>query len=119
MTRVLIVDDDTQIVALIQRWLIAVGYEVLTATDFKEASAEIRRSKPEAVIIDVRLAEFNGLQLAMQAQQERPDVRLVLISGWDDPVLRRDAEQLGATFLQKPLTAFAVVSAVEAETDRK
>ena len=54
---------------------------------------------------------FNGLHLGILARQARPDVRLVFISGWDDPVLRRDAAELGALYLQKPIRAAELLAA--------
>lgn len=115
MTRALIVDDDSQVLSLAERWLLAEGFDVVTSNDFKEARAEIQLCKPDVVVLDVRLGEFNGLQLGLLAQDLKPEVRLVLISGWDDPVLRRESEQLGGAYLQKPFTAADLISAIRGE----
>jgi len=112
MERVLVVDDDPQVLALVQRWLRGAGYEVVAANDFRDARIEMRMGNPDVVVVDVRLGEFNGMQLALLAQQTRPDVRLVLMSGWDDQCLRRDAQKLGAAYLCKPLSAADLVAAV-------
>ena len=93
MTRVLVVDDDPQVLSLIGRWLSAAGYDVVLADTFKGARMEIDVRAPDIAVIDVRLADFNGLQLGLLARETRPDVRLVFISGWDDTVLRREAQR--------------------------
>jgi len=107
MTRVLVVDDDPQVLSLMGRWLSAAGYDVVLADNFKDARMEIHVHAPDIAVIDVRLADFNGLQLGLLARETRPDVRLVFISGWDDTVLRREAARLNAAYLQKPLVAAA------------
>jgi two-component system OmpR family response regulator len=112
MKRVLVVDDDPQVLSLIGRWLLTAGYDVVLADNFKTARMEIHASAPDIAVIDVRLADFNGLQLGLLARETRPSVRLVFISGWDDAVLRRDAAGLNAAFIQKPLLKAADFLAV-------
>jgi DNA-binding response OmpR family regulator len=60
-------------------------------------------AKPDVVVADVRLGEYNGLQLAVQARALDPVPAIIVTSGFDDPVLKAEAERLGATFLMKPL----------------
>ena len=112
----LVADDDPQVLAITARWLMTAGYNVVTASDFADARAQIRLREPGIVIADVRLGEFNGIQLGLLAREIRPDVRVVIISGFDDTVLRRDARDIGAAFLQKPLRAAALLVAVEEES---
>ena len=112
MKRVLVVDDDPQVLSLMGRWLSAAGYDVVMADNFKDARMEIHVSAPDIAVIDVRLADFNGLQLGLLARESRPDMRLIFVSGWDDTVLRRDAAGLNATYIQKPLLTAAELLAV-------
>lgn len=112
MTRVLVVDDDPQVLSLMGRWLLAAGYDVVLADNFKDARMEIHVSAPDIAVIDVRLRDFNGLQLGLLARETRPNVRLVFVSGWDDTVLRRDAAGLNAAYIQKPLLKAADLLAV-------
>jgi DNA-binding response OmpR family regulator len=113
MKLALIVDDDAQILELTERWLLAAGYDVVTAGNFVDARTTIQLRKPELVVTDIRLGDFNGIQLGILAREARPGVHLVIISGWDDPVLKQDAAQLGATYLQKPFRAADLLAAIE------
>ena len=115
MDRALVIDDDAQVLSLTEDWLRAAGYDVITAGTFEDGLLAIRRHAPSIVVSDVRLGEFNGLHLGIMAQSLAPDVRLVFVSGWDDPVLRRDAASLGGAYLQKPLRANDLLSAVRLE----
>ena len=55
------------------------------------------------VIVDVRLGNYNGLQLIHFSQSSSPGTQWLVVSGFDDPVLRQEATKLGAHFLTKPL----------------
>jgi DNA-binding NtrC family response regulator len=113
MKRVLVVDDDPQILSLTTRYLRGAGYEVLATDDFADARMQIHVSKPSVIVADVRLGLFNGIQLGILARELHRDVGVVIISGFDDVVLRRDTEQLGALFVSKPFGPADLLTAVE------
>ena len=96
MKSALVVDDDKQVSSLVARWLSKAGYDVSTCEDFGAARERILNDTPPILIVDVRLAGFNGLQLAILARQLHPETRIVVLSGWDDPVLRKEATACGA-----------------------
>jgi DNA-binding NtrC family response regulator len=112
MKQALIVDDDARILALATRWLAASDMDVATASNYADARNAIRLHAPDIVVTDIRLGEFNGIQLGILAREVRPDVRLVIMSGFDDPVLRRDIDDLHATFLAKPVRQQTLLSAL-------
>ena len=64
----------------------------------------LQTTRFDALITDVRLGAFNGLQLAVIGRDTYPDIRLIVFSGFDDPVLRTEAEHVGATYMVKPVT---------------
>jgi DNA-binding response OmpR family regulator len=112
MNKALVVDDDTQILTYIKQVLEAAGHDVVTSNNFKDARELIQRHTPAIVVADVRLGDFNGIQLAILARSARPDVRVVIISGWDDTVLRHEAAELGAVYLQKPFGPSELLAAL-------
>src|SRR6266496_6437230 len=105
MKSALVVDDDKQVSSLVARWLSKAGYDVGTCADFAGARERILKDRPPVLIVDVRLEGFNGIQLAILARQLRPETRIVVLSGWDDPVLRKEASACGALYLCKPLNS--------------
>jgi two-component system response regulator YesN len=113
--RALVIDDDAQVLSLTTAWLRDAGYDVITASTFEEGQLAIRRYAPPIIVSDVRLGLFNGLHLGHLARLLAPDVHLVFVSGFDDPVLRRDAASLGAAYLRKPVRANDLLSAVRLE----
>src|SRR5262245_36758955 len=114
MKRILVIDDDRQTLDLVARWLAAAGFDVLTAGTFGEGKLHIKDAI-DVLVVDVRLHGFNGLQLATRARVDQPDMRIVVVSGWEDPVLMREAAALGAVFLAKPFSEEELLTAVGAE----
>src|SRR3989442_11297645 len=100
---VLLVDDDPRLLEAIREWMSADGYDVVAYTRFEDARAYLRSHAPDVLLSDVRLGAFNGLQLALYLSETKPRTTLMLMSGYEDPVLRRDAETCGAQFILKPL----------------
>ena len=116
MTSLLIVDDDVPLLQALSRFLSENGYDVVASSSFEDAKQEIAVQQPEIVITDVRLGAFNGLQLALLARAVKPDVRLVVFSGFDDPVLKEEARRIGAAYLVKPVSGHALLKELRADT---
>jgi DNA-binding response OmpR family regulator len=108
----LIVDDDPALLEGLERSFRAAGEHVVAAGSFEEARAALRDHVFDALITDVRLGAFNGLQLAVMARAQHPNVRLIVFSGFDDPVLRDEAAVLRAEYLVKPVTVGQLLALV-------
>ena len=102
--RILVVDDDAQLLDAIRRAFSEAGQDVLAHSTFEGARRALRDESFDALVTDVRLGAFNGLQLAVIARDTHPDIRVIVFSGFDDSVLRHDAESIGATYLVKPVS---------------
>ncbi len=101
--QVVIVDDDDLALSALKRLVAFWGFDVVPFGRFEDARAFINARKPDALIVDVRLGEYNGLQLVHIAKQAAPEMAVIAMSGFDDSVLRAEAERAGATYLVKPL----------------
>ena len=112
MTSAFVVDDDKLVSALVATWLSKAGYAVKTCDNFGEAKQRILADSPPVLVVDVRLEGFNGIHLALLARQQNPATRIVVLSGFDDPVLRRDAIAIGAPYLLKPLNSAELLAAI-------
>ena len=102
--RLLIVDDDIGLLDAMKRSL-RESVQTVVACDSFERARQTLKDQFDALITDVRLGAFNGLQLAVMARDMYPEMKLIVFSGFDDPVLRADAEQIGATYLVKPVVS--------------
>jgi DNA-binding response OmpR family regulator len=106
----LVVDDDPATREGLARLLADAGYRMLTADSFERAVDVLKSKSPDLLILDVRLGDFNGLQLIATAPNP---VRAIVVTGFADPVLERDARALGAEFLVKPITRARLLAMIE------
>jgi DNA-binding NtrC family response regulator len=97
---VLIVDDDRATRLGLSELLSHEGYECLAAGSLPEAQRILRVASPDLIIADVRLNDYNGLQLVIN----RPShVRAIVITGFADRLLEAEAVKSGAAYLLKPV----------------
>ena len=101
--QIMVVDDDAAALKALDRLLTHWGYSTVCFMRFEEARASLSHQTPDALIVDIRLGEHNGLQLVHLAKQSNPTMRIVVVSGFDDAVLREDAASAGAEYLLKPV----------------
>ena len=101
--RVLCIDDDEQIRALITSVLDAAGHECVPAATADEARALLRDEQFSAVLCDINLPDSSGLELLRELGERHPDVATVMVTGRDDPTIADRALALGAYgYLTKP-----------------
>jgi len=113
--KILIVDDDPSLLEALERSFIEAGEDVVAHDSFEEARRVLQSTRFDALITDVRLGAFNGLQLAVIGRDTYPDMRLIVFSGFDDPVLRTEAEHVGATYMVKPVTGARLLEVLRSE----
>ena len=68
-TKVLVVDDEPDLVSLLREWLEEEGYEVYTATEGREALQLFFQHKPTLSIADLRMPGMNGFQLISRIRE--------------------------------------------------
>lgn len=87
------------------------GYDVTGAATF-EKGRDALKAGPALLIVDVRLGAYNGLQLIIRARSDRPDIPIILVTGYADAAVRSAADLWGATYLEKPVEPARLVAAV-------
>jgi DNA-binding response OmpR family regulator len=112
--RVLVVDDQEDVLNTLTRFLTLAGYETIATTRFDEAKRLIDERRPEVLVTDVRLGPFNGLQLALHLRASDPNAPIIVLSAWDDALLRQEAAAIGAQYCMKPISKQQLLDAIEA-----
>jgi putative two-component system response regulator len=114
--RILVVDDQPGITALMRELLTLRGYNVVTACNVEEAEAEIRRQPPDLILSDVRMPGKSGYEFC-RSLKENPATRLIpfiLITGLTDSTDKVRGIEAGADdFLNKPVLAEELIARVK------
>lgn len=102
--KVLVVDDDPELRATVGEALTRRGFEVIEAENGLEALLHFKRSKPAAVVLDLRMPRLGGLDALKRMIAFDPAVRAIVVTEELDAALRQQAIGLGAAeVLAKPL----------------
>ena len=115
--RILVVDDDRQIVRLVQSYLQQSGFTVLTAYDGEEALHVIRRDKPDLVVLDLMLPKRDGLEITrlLRADEQLAAIPILMLTARVEDVDKIVGIELGADdYLTKPFNPQEVVARVKA-----
>ena len=119
--RILIADDEPNIVISIEFLLKREGYEVIVAQNGAEALVKVREEKPDLVILDVMMPRRNGFEVCQDLRQdpEFADLRIMMLTakGRDTEVSKGLA--LGADiYMTKPFSTRELLAKVKALIDR-
>jgi two-component system, cell cycle sensor histidine kinase and response regulator CckA len=117
---VLVAEDDPQVRSLVRRCLVTHGYTVIEAHDGVEAlrMAAAHFGELDLLVTDMVMPNISGKELAQRLLMERPNLRVLYMSGYSDEAIGRHGELTpGAVFLQKPVAPDALVRAVRAALD--
>ena len=111
--KLLLVDDDAPLRRSMARALERREFQVLPAEGVAEARALAREHRPEFAVLDMRLTEGSGLDLVRTLRELRPEVRIVIVTGYGNIATAVAAIKAGAVdYLAKPVDADDVVSAL-------
>ena len=105
--RILVVDDEPDITALVAYHLAKAGYRVSTAADSSEALSAAREERPDLVILDVMLPGVSGYDVLaeLRRREETRDVGVILLTARREEVDRIRGLSLGADdYLTKPFS---------------
>jgi two-component system, response regulator RegA len=116
----LIVEDDKSFLQRLAKALESRGFTVTTAESVADGLARVEQSAPAFAIVDMRLADGNGLDVISALKQRRPEARGIILTGYGNIATAVTAVKLGAVdYLAKPVDADDVVAALLAIENRK
>jgi len=116
--RLLIIDDEPEILAGLEMQLSEAGYVVQTASDGPNALEHFGEA-PDLVLMDLGMPRMGAVELIDALQAAAPDVRIVAMTGYLDPEVHAAVRGAGVTnILQKPFGSAALLAALSAAVRR-
>jgi len=104
--RVIIIDDEMVLGQLLQAAFATISghIEVSVVPNAEEAQKEMKKAEMQLVVTDVKLPGISGLEFATQLKQKSPQIKVILVSGINDPGMKERALATGAdAFFPKPV----------------
>jgi CheY-like chemotaxis protein len=119
--RILLVDDEKEVMETFRQMLTYLGYSVFSATSGLVA-LEVFRKAPDGfdlLITDQTMPKMTGVQLASEVKRIRPDLPVLLCSGFGDVIQSEEAGEIGVQeMLMKPLTATEIAHKIRQVLER-
>jgi two-component system cell cycle sensor histidine kinase/response regulator CckA len=118
---ILLVEDEHTLREVVRIELETLGYHVLEAADAERALHLFRERKDEIALLltDVVMPGMNGRILGNKLREERPDLKILFMSGYtDDEILRRNASDSNHVIVTKPFSREVLASRIRESLDR-
>lgn len=116
--RVLLADDDRLILATLGQGLRTAGYDVVEASSGKEALAVVERDAVDFAILDVRMPEMSGIEVAHWLRAHSKVPFMFLSAYGADEVVVQAVEEGALCYLVKPVEVSQLIPAIEAAKGR-
>ena len=104
MGKILVVDDEIEIVRLLKDFLTSKGYEVYTALNGAEALTVVKEAKPDIVLLDIIMPGMGGIDTLKEIKKIDPTTAVIMVTALIDEELANRAVKLGAfDYITKPI----------------
>ena len=115
--KILVVDDETDLLDLIEYNLTKENFEVVTATDGLKGIKKAKVEKPDLVLLDIMMPKLNGLEVCdmMRSDSELKEIPIIFLTARSDERTEVEGLNTGADdFMTKPISTVKLVSHIKA-----
>jgi len=103
MSKILLIEDDVSFCMMLENFLVKKSYTVTTAFTVDEAKTKIKNQNFDLIITDLRLPDYDGIQLMTEFKSEYPAIPVILMTGYSDVNTAVKAIKNGAAdYISKP-----------------
>lgn len=116
MKKILIVDDEIDVVEVVAVLLEHEGYEILKAYDGQEALEVVENSNPDLIILDIMMPKIDGVEVCkrMRKQEKLKDIPIVMFSAKLSAIDKKESFDAGADgFISKPFNARGFIAGIK------
>ncbi|MFC3122645.1 osmolarity response regulator transcription factor OmpR [Agaribacter flavus] len=119
-TKILVVDDDMRLRALLERYLQEQGYQVRSAANSEQMDRLLERENFHLIVLDLMLPDEDGLSICRRLRQQENEIPIVMLTAKGDEVDRIIGLEMGADdYLPKPFNPRELLARVKAVLRRK
>src|SRR6478752_3443725 len=114
MSKILLIEDDISFCKMLENFLVKKSYVVETAFTVEEAKTKISNQKFDLIITDLRLPDYDGIQLLTEFKSKYPAIPVILMTGYSDINTAVKAIKNGAAdYISKPFNPEEVLLVIE------
>lgn len=116
MKKVLIVDDEVDVVEVVTVLLEHEGYQIMKAYDGKEALEIVDKETPDLIILDIMMPEIDGVEVCRRLRQrdELKEIPIVMFSAKLSAIDKKESFDAGADgFISKPFNARGFIAGIK------
>lgn len=120
MSRVMVVDDEAEIVEILKLALEDQGYEVSTAGGGEECLEKLLKEKPDVLLLDIMLPGITGLTVLKKIKEKYPEIAVIMITAYASLDSAVEAMNHGAShYLTKPLNLYDLKLVVKSVLEKR
>lgn len=117
MAKIIFVDDEPDMLGTVKNVFTELGHEVYTSEDGKEGLRLILDKEPDIAFVDVRLGGLKGMEVLQQVKAQKPSLKVIIFTGFNDSQIDEDAIKYGAVMcLHKPVGVQDLINIIEKNT---
>jgi len=119
--KILVVDDESHLIELVQMRLEANEYEVITARDGEEGLEKAKSESPDLIILDVMMPKIDGYKVCglLKNDEQYKNIPIILFTGKAQDDFKEVGKKVGAdAFITKPFDALVLLAKIEELLDK-
>lgn len=119
-TKILVVDDDVRLRALLERYLVEQGFQVRTVADYEQMQRVMERENFHLMVLDLMLPGEDGLSICRKLRSQNHSIPIIMLTAKGDEVDRIIGLEMGADdYLPKPFNPRELLARIRAVLRRK
>src|SRR5882762_9273583 len=118
--RILLIDDEPDLRALLQRYLVEQGFEVKALADASQVDRLLQREPFDLMVLDIMMRGEDGLSLCQRLRAQKETIPIIMLTARGDPVDRILGREAGADdYLPKPFNPRELLACIHAMLRRQ
>ncbi|MFH1453989.1 MAG: response regulator [Armatimonadota bacterium] len=114
--KILMIDDEEDLIFLVSFRLKSKGFEVVTASGGAEGIEKAKAENPDLILLDVMMPEMDGYQTAKKLRSENITAPIVFLTGTVDPLKKPECiEEFGNNYVLKPFEPDELIEKINKE----